>query len=919
MTGTTAHRIPLLELKGDALCRALGELKVSAPGGDVALPLSRVDIKARVAERIAEVTLTEVFQNSYTEHLEAVYIFPIAGGAAVSSFEMQVKDRVIKGIVEERAEARRQYRQAVEEGKRAALLEKERDDVFTVQVGNLPPGEEVTIRLTYSERLPFFEDGTTEIRLPLVVAPRYIPGSPLGRDQVGQGVEQDTDAVPDASRITPPRLAEGMNPKVGLAIKVELLPDGTAGGLADLACSQHATRTSMQSGAVTVELSREDERLNRDFVLRWRLAGSSVATTFLMHRSKEGKAHGMISIIPPRREGFLGMARDVVFLLDRSGSMEGVKMGSAARACSLLLSTLEPRDRFAIQAFDDRVEWLTHGESRHFMNANEAGIEKGDRYLRTIDARGGTELYLSIGDALQMISRERQSTAMPVIVVLTDGQVGDEARILKRIQKEIGDVRVFTVGIDTAVNEGFLSRLASLGGGTSAFVAPGENLENALRAIGREIGAPLVVDVSITDIDAGIEKDSQAPERIADLFAGRSTTVYFTAKGKGKVKIRGRYTDGSPFEEECEARELELPALAHLWARTRIADLEDMFRIAPDAQSVLKAQIIKISKEHTLLTKFTAFVIVDESEIVNRDGATRTVVQPVEMPDRWDMPMGAAPAAPMPSKSLFAAGPSMLMRSSAPSPKRGAPQKRSYDDSDEFGSMPCFEAPCLEEASFDYEGAAPPPPPMAEGPGQMPFGAVSSLTAQPLFDGLFEADGSAEEGKMPPPPASMNISAVNQPETGKQQRAAGRAKEKREEAKPVLHAEKKDAAAAVTETLGSAAGKLEKVIAEALEELKAGRLPMADPLDAARNNVLGALAGSDRSSDVPALQKFIRTAAMELIAALRTPGVQPGSLVPLFEKHLDALRKAIREAGDAGALDGGKKGAKDDPFWESSI
>jgi len=905
MTGTTAQRIPLLELKGDALCRALGELKVSAPGGDVALPLSRVDIKARVAERIAEVTVTEIFQNSYTEHLEAVYIFPIAGGAAVSSFEMQVKDRVIKGIVEERAEARRQYRQALEEGKRAAFLEKERDDVFTVQVGNLPPGEEVTIRLTYSERLPFFEDGTTEIRLPLVVAPRYIPGSPLVRDQVGQGVEQDTDVVPDASRITPPRLAEGMDPKVGLAIKVELLPDGTAGGLADLSCSQHATKTAMQSGAVTVELSREDERLNRDFVLRWRLAGSSVATTFLMHHSQEGKAHGMISIIPPRREGFLGMARDVVFLLDRSGSMEGVKMGSAARACSLLLSTLEPRDRFAIQAFDDRVEWLTHGKNRHFMNANEAGIEKGDKYLRTIEARGGTELYLSIGDALQMISRERQSTAMPVIVVLTDGQVGDEARILKRIQKEIGDVRVFTVGIDTAVNEGFLSRLASLGGGTSAFVAPGENLENALRAIGREIGAPLVVDVSITDIDAGIDKDSQAPERIADLFAGRSTTVYFTAKGKGKVKIRGRYTDGSPFEEECEARELEFPALAHLWARTRIADLEDMFRLAPDAQSALKAQIIRISKEHTILTKFTAFVVVDESEIVNRDGATRTVVQPVEMPDRWDMPMGAAPA-PCKAKSLFSAAPSLMMRSAAPSPRRSAPANRSYDDdADEFGAMPCFEAPCQAELSFEAEAA--------------PMPGMASLSAPQAFWELSEEDRSAGGGQALPPSAAMDKSAVNSPVAGKKQKASGHAKEKREEAKPVLPAGKKDAAAAGTETLGSAAGKLEKVIAEALEELKAGRLPMADPLDEARNAVLGALAGSDRSSDVPALQKFIRTAAMELIAALRTPGVQTGSLVPLFEKHLDELRKAIREAGDAGAFEGGKKGAKEDPFWESSI
>lgn len=908
MTERTAQRIPLLELKGDALRRALGELNVSAPDGDVALPLSRVDIKARVAERIAEVTMTEVFQNSYTEHLEAVYIFPIAGGAAVSSFEMQVKDRIIKGIVEERAEARRQYRQAVEEGRRAALLEKERDDVFTVQVGNLPPGEEVTIRLTYSERLPFFEDGTTEIRLPLVVAPRYISGSPLDRDQVGHGVEQDTDTVPDASRITPPRLAEGMDPKVGLAINVDLLPDGTAGGFADLTCSQHASRMSMQNGAVTVELSREDERLNRDFVLKWRIAGSSVATTFLMHLSQEEKAHGMISIIPPRREGFLGMARDVVFLLDRSGSMEGVKMGSAARACSLLLSTLEPRDRFAIQAFDDSVEWLTHGENRHFISASEAGIEKGNRYLRTIEARGGTELYLSIGDALQKISVERQSTAMPVIVVLTDGQVGDEARILKRIQKEIGDVRVFTVGIDTAVNEGFLSRLASLGGGTSAFVAPGENLENALRAIGREIGAPLVVDVSITDVDTGIEKDSQAPERIADLFAGRSTTVYFTAKGKGKVRIKGRYVDGSLFEEECEARELELPALAHLWARTRVADLEDNFRTAPDAQSALKAEIIRISKEHNILTRFTAFVVVDESEIVNRSGAVRTVVQPVEKPDRWDMSLGKG--SPSPSRYLYTALPSISLRSAAPGPRRSAPLHRSYEDSDALGAMPCLEAPCQEMASL-------------ETPSHDMYSLEIEKELMPDIELLnvptalceVSEEGGTDAGGMALPPSAAMAGSASV--SANLQKAVGEAKEKQEEAKTVLPAGEKDAAVLKKDPVASAAGKLEKAIAEALEELKAGRLPIADPLDVARSAVLDALAKSDRSSDLPALQKFIRTAAMELIAALKAPGATADSLVTLFEKHLAAFRSVVLEIISVGG--GTKKVVKDEPFWESSI
>src|SRR6185436_12779971 len=274
--------------------------------------------------------------------------------------------------------------------KRAALLEQDRDDVFTVQVGNLPPGEEISVRLVTSERLPFFEDGTTELRLPLLVAPRYIPGNPVARDPVGDGVEWDTDQVPDASRLTPPRLAPGFDPKVALSIEVEIAD----GALSDLACSQHATK--MSSGKIA--LVKQDELLDRDFILRWKLAGDKVRTSLLT--TKEG--FGMLSILPPRRDGFLGLARDVVFILDRSGSMSGVKMTSAARACSLLLATLGPRDRFAITAFDNSTEWFSGGA---FVKADEAGLGAGEKFLRTIDARGGTELDPAMKETLDLVGR----------------------------------------------------------------------------------------------------------------------------------------------------------------------------------------------------------------------------------------------------------------------------------------------------------------------------------------------------------------------------------------------------------------------------------------------------------------------------------------------------------------------------------
>jgi Ca-activated chloride channel family protein len=601
-------------IAGESQC-GLGRLLAVKDDRRGALPLAGVRLSARVADRVAEVSMVQTFRNPLAESLEAVYIFPLPGGAAVSAFEMKVGDRTLKGLCKERGQARHDYQSALKQGKRAALLEQERDDVFTCQVGNLPPGEEVTVKVIYSERLPFFEDGTTEVRLPLVVAPRYIPGRPPPRDPVGDGVEWDTDQVPDASRITPPRLAAGFDPKVALSIEVEL-----SGAVADLACSQHAV--ALSNGRIA--LARQDELLNRDFVLRWRLAQEKLATSLLAHR--DGTA--MLSILPPRRDGFLGVARDVVFVLDRSGSMAGVKMTSAARACSILLATLGPRDRFAIVAFDDQAEWFN---GRKFAVADEAGLAAGDRFLRTVDSRGGTELAPALQETLDLIDRRaEQDGRVPVVVVLTDGQVGNEAECFKRIQKEGGDARFFTVGIDTAVNEAFLKRVAALGGGTCTCVVPGEALEGALQSVGREIGTPLVVDLKIEGAE------DAAPARLPDLFAGRAATVFLRPKGN-KVTVRGKFADGKPFEEKVQVKEIDLPAVAHLWARTRVADLEDRYRLEPQNQQAIAKEIVDLSVRHMVLTRFTAFVVVDEKEIVNAGGDPRKIVQPVEMPDRWEM------------------------------------------------------------------------------------------------------------------------------------------------------------------------------------------------------------------------------------------------------------------------------------------
>lgn len=630
--------LPLIEMP-DGLLRELGVLEATGANRKIALPLRAVDISATVAERIATVTLKQVFSNTLTDHMEAVYTFPLAAGCAVSSFTMLVGKRKVEGVVRERSEARREYQQAISTGNRAALMEQERDDVFTVQVGNLPPGETVTIEIAYSERLPYYEDGKTELRLPLVVAPRYVPGQELTRGQTGFGVTGDTNLVPDASRISPPRLVAGNNADVKLSVTVDILPDDTDSELQDLECSQHAVRVGLKPGTIRVSLASANELLNRDFVLRWKLCSDSVKTSMLTFTDEQGQTYAVLSVVPPKKVGYKGSARDVIFVVDKSGSMQGLKMVSAVRACLALLNTLGPRDRFSIVSFDNTFNWMpASNRGSRMLDADESGLALGEKFLRDIVATGGTELDSVLGSVISACSKRSDKAGRTAsIVVITDGEVGNESPILKRIQRDLGDTRLFAVGVDTAVNAGLLKRMAGLGGGTASFVEPGTQLEEALTSIAREIGHPLVTDLQVNDHDRSVvDRASFTPSRMQDVFAGRASIGFFKLSAGNKVRVTGKLPNGKSFESVVSGRQTPLPAIAQLWAKSHIVDLEDQFRIASSPRSQLKATIVDLAVRHSLLTKFTAFVVVDRAEVVNEGGHNRTMVQPVEMPANWE-------------------------------------------------------------------------------------------------------------------------------------------------------------------------------------------------------------------------------------------------------------------------------------------
>ena len=894
----SALRIPMVEVPPER-ARGLGALELLGPAGRITLPLATVSITARVAGAVAEVTLRQVFRNPHPEPLAAEYVFPLPGGAAVSKFELRVAGRVVVGQVKERSEARRDYAEAIAQGKRAALLEQERGDVFTVSVGNLPPGETAELVISWSERLPVFEDGRAELRLPLVVAPRYIAGAPEGGPQAGSGVAEDTALVPDASRISPPRLAPGFDPGVALALSVELL---ASGALEELCCSQHAVQQRGASGAIQIELAREGERLDRDFVLRWRMAGAAVQPELLVYRPAEGDAYALLTLLPPKRDGFLGLPRDVVFVLDRSGSMEGLKMVWAARACAQLLRTLGPRDRFAIQAFDNAVEWLDQPHRGRWLQADERGLEAGEKYLRTIAARGGTELDGAIGAALELLAGRglpakaaaRKSDApaapqgAPILVLLTDGQIGDEASVLRRLQLQLGEARVFTVGIDTAVNAAFLTRLAALGGGTASLVEPGARLEDALRGVAREIGAPLVTDLQISAPDllewkGGLPAGSLAPAHLPDLFAGRPAAAFLRLAQPVPLTITGAHADGSRFTQSVLPREVPLPALAQLWAKARIAELEDQYRLSlagaaaiPSEQ--LSAEIVALSVKHLILTRFTAFVAVDQ-EVVNPGGQGRKLVQPVEQPHGWDL-------------------------------------ESAFDKSGHLGAMPLQASTAAPAGMPSF---APPAPPAMRSAAPMAH-KVAAVASHALsaFGGLLKGGGgSASSGSGPADAQRALLKPAGAPSPSP---TSGKSKRRREQSKHDDAEDLLDGApepVAADPALGAALDALAGALEQARSALAAGAVPDAGPVEAARTALLHLLAAASVGVEVAALQRLLRSGLLELVAALHTPGTPVAALLALCiarEQELVAARAAL-----GGASGGSPKGRKGGAFWGASV
>lgn len=730
------------------------------------LPLAAMDVDARVVGTIASVELAQTFVNTVGAPIEATYIFPLPDRAAVHRFRMEVAGRVVEGVVEERGAAREQYDQAIAAGHRAAITEEERAGVFTLRVGNLMPGEAATVRISLVGPLPC-DDGEVTFRFPLVVAPRYMPGAQLGGEQAGLGDAGDTTLVPDASRISPPVLLPGCPNRVRLGLRVALEDHG----LREVVSSLHAVTTRYRD-AHMIEV-HPGERLDRDFILRWRIDGAALRSTLVCAEDPEGGGGTFqLTLVPPSTSSMAAKPRDVVFVIDRSGSMGGWKMVAARRAAARMIDTLTSRDRFCAIPFDNVVDLIP---APSLVDATDRNRYQAVEALAKVAARGGTEMAEPLRRAAAFLAggygdRER------VIVLVTDGQVGNEDHILRDLAPSLRGIRMFTLGIDQSVNAAFLRRLAGAGGGLCELVESEDRLDAVMAKVHRRIGTPIATELRVAGSGGfQIDAHSLAPAKLPDVYAGAPVTVFGRYRGSAAsaaIELEGT-TLGEPLRTRI-AREPETGARASAtwltasWARARIRDLED--RYAAGERGALEHEIVALSKRCSVLSRFTAFLAIDRSEVVNRGGWQQQVVQPVESPAGWGQKEAGiaqnrtSVARPMAARQMGAMPPPPMAQPMPAQVPMAEPSSPAFAPAPGPMAAPLGGAPAMSGSAAPYGG--PPPMPGAVRPPRAPR-ANESAPMPPM------PPRGAPEGGFGPPPASKTAAPAPVPASAAADGAGG--------------------------------------------------------------------------------------------------------------------------------------------------
>jgi len=619
-----------------------GALRVVEDDGTVVeCPLRHTDVKADVSGFIARVKVTQTFYNPTDERIEAVYVFPLPHEAAVDDMTMVIGERKIVGIIKRRAEAREIYEQALAAGRTAALLEQERPNIFTQSVGNIDPAQEVNIEISYVDVLNY-DMGTYEFHFPMVVGPRFIPGAPVGGPQPTPRELQgkvsppvpDTTRVPDASRISPPVLKPGH--RNGHDISLSLRLDAGV-PIQGLKVANHEAEV-IQKGKkrADVTLSPADSIPNKDFVLRYHVMGKKPEMAVLGHTGdytdarRLGHGYFMLMIQPKEDERLTkSPPREIVFLLDVSGSMRGQKTEKVKEAMRDMLKLCRDIDTMQVITFASQTQQLFEKP----VPVNKANVAKALSFTQSRRGRGGTHMLEGVKRAIdQPIDEER----IRIVIMLTDGFIGNEAQIIEHVGKSCGDqIRFWAIGIGSSPNMFLVDGVARQGGGMGKRLG----LEDIAAGLAEEVITRIQrAQLAKINIDWGRLGIAETyPAKIPELWAGRPVILFgrYTGGGATEIKVNG-VVEGEavswPLQVALPENQPSHDVLAKVWARKKIEDL--MQQTYYTGSPAVEEEVTAIALDYRLMSQYTSFVAVDE-----KDAEDIAKERPAQPPRRMLVPV----------------------------------------------------------------------------------------------------------------------------------------------------------------------------------------------------------------------------------------------------------------------------------------
>jgi len=592
----------------------------STPGGmlnridtngqvDAPCPLEHTAVTAEAQGPVVRVKVRQIFRNPTSNPMEAIYTFPLAAGGAVDDMTLRIGDRVVKGKMKRKEEARAIYDAARRQGKLAGLLSQSRPNVFVQSVANIPPNAKVEIEIQYVETLRF-EAGRYEFVFPMAVGPRYSPKHNPGAFQNPKYAAQGVRAGHDIS----------LTLKLDAGLPVDAIDSTT---------HEVVVENRTAAGAF-IKLRNQNEIPNKDFILRWDVTGRKMNDALLTHRGRDGQGYFTFVLAPPDQPAREDITpKELVFVIDTSGSMHGFPLDKAKEAMNAAIEGLNPRDRFNLITFAGDTHVLFPAP----VAATQENIADAKRFLAGRRSGGGTEMMKAIRASLAPSgSREH----VRIVCFMTDGYVGNEAEIVAEIRRH-PEARVFGFGIGSSVNRHLMDQMSFQGRGEVDYIGLQDDGSAAAQRFHSRVQTPLLTDIQLHF--QGLAVDEIYPKRIPDLFSAKPVVISgrYRDAGRGSVKISGKM-GGHPFERVVPVElvaAVQREGIRSLWARTKVGEL----MIDGEAQN--REAITELGLHYAIMTPFTSFIAV-EHQTISEAGKLRTIEVPVEVPEGVDGRMAGA-------------------------------------------------------------------------------------------------------------------------------------------------------------------------------------------------------------------------------------------------------------------------------------